>query len=688
MVNQRWMAGLVMAASTVAGTAIAETSIPAEPLPEEMSLPGENAGDAGSQGDEAPGPGDSDAADALAEMSEADMAALQDAVAERLPAQTAPPPPIASILPSNTPAALLINTRAEAWGELDRYALFARLAASDRSLDPGLLPVLPAGLDYQLDVAPWVGDDVAIALLPIPSPRVVAPVERSVTVVPIADGAGFVPFIPRLAELRAAIPQETSYRQMPIWYWPAEVIPYEDPWGQPEVSPAPAVEIQSWLQRLLRSYYQPQPPYVYIPPAPGYDPNSYTIPGMAIAHVGSYAVMADSVDSLRQWIEYQQPAVPKLDTNPSFQQTQAHPQAASSLAVGYGSLGELLSFEFSNPFQGLGLPPIPQPSLGDRAAAAELLSQVSFDFLIYPEPQGLHLEAHFYSQGVLPPLPPSPNTDRSIFALMPAPTYALGSGYDIAGLWSDVSTAFSLSELTAGLLETLRSLVAFATGLDLDTDILSWMDGEYSVFFFPSQRGLFNSLLPGIGLEMGALLETSNRPAAETALSALDGIIEPEQLQTDAWGDRTVVSWGYDINGDSQPDSVVSHAWLTGDTLALTTGRGAMERLAGPLGFHPLRDHGTFRNATGSLPYPNNGYLYVNAGSTLGLLYELTGFNRASDPWSVSVRQYLGTLRSLSMTTATRPQEFQINALLGLAPQPQETAETLSPQEDGPSTNP
>ena len=45
--------------------------------------------------------------------------------------------------------------------------------------------------------------------------------------------------------------------------------------------------------------------------------------------------------------------------------------------VGYGSLGELLSFEFSNPFEGQGLPPIPQPSLGDRAAAAEILSQGS-----------------------------------------------------------------------------------------------------------------------------------------------------------------------------------------------------------------------------------------------------------------------------------------------------------------------
>ncbi|MEM7062289.1 MAG: DUF3352 domain-containing protein [Cyanobacteria bacterium P01_B01_bin.77] len=605
-----------------------------------------------------------------------DVTELRSTVAATLPTSAPPPPMITNILPANTPAAMIVNTRQDAWEVLNQYELFAQLSESfGVPPSPQSLPLLPWGMDYAEDIDPWIGDSVAFALLPVPSIRTINPVERSITIVPINDAAAFIDFIPKLAEVRTALPEQTSYRRFPIWHWPSEFVPYDYPWNNfpeedIELQEFPEVPPPSGLNTYRRD---PDLPYIYIPDG-NYSEEGYTLPGYAVAHLGNYIVMAENIDSLRQWIEYQTQGGPKLTSNPSFEKTQGHPESQNSLATVYGNIGQLLNFEFSNPFQTFGLPPIPQPSLSDRAAMSNLLSNVTFDVLIYPQTQGMHLEAHLHTEGALPDLPPSPNADHSILSLIPAATYAMGSGYDISGFWNDVSSAFSLNDVSGGLIETARSVVALATGLDLDTDILGWMDGEYSLFLFPSQSGFLNSFFPGLGLEAGVILETSNRPAAEAALEALDDVIGEDAAVSATIANAPVVNWQYDVNLDGTMDSVLTHTWITDDTLAFTSGKGAMERLVVPAGFNPLSGHSTFRNATTSFPNPNNGYFYVNMGSTLSFFYNLFGFNQATDPWAVDIRSYFGTVRSLSVTTSSSSQQFQIDALLGLAAsEPMET---------------
>ena len=516
-----------------------------------------------------------------------DVTELKASLEDLLPQAASPPPIITNILPVNTPAAMIVNTRKDAWAVLHQYALFAQLSeAFGVDPSPQALPLLPLGMDYAEDVQPWIGDSVAFALLPVPSIRTINPVERSVTIVPINDAAAFVDFIPKLAEVRSALPEQVSYRTFPIWHWPDEFVPYDYPWND---FPEEDIELQEFPEVPPPSGWknyrrEPELPYIYFPDGT-YSDDGYTVPGYAVAHLGNYIIMAENIDSLRQWIEYQTQGGPKLTSNPSFEKTQGHPEAQNSLATVYGNVGQLLNFEFSNPFQDFGLPPIPQPSLSERAALSNLLSRVTFDVLIYPETKGMHLEAHLYTEGALPPLPPSPNADHSILGLIPAATYFMGSGYDISGFWNDVSSAFSLNDVSGGLLETARSIVSLATGLDLDTEILGWMDGEYSLFLFPSQSGLLNSFFPGLGLEAGVLLETSNRSAAETALESLDDVIGEDTVVPATIADYPVVNWQYDIDLDGTMDSVLAHTWINDDTLAFTSGAGAMERLVVPAGF-------------------------------------------------------------------------------------------------------
>ena len=294
-----------------------------------------------------------------------DVTELQASVEALLPTSAPPPPIITNILPANTPAAVIVNTRQQAWTNLNQYALFAQLSESF-GVDPSpqALPLLPLGIDYVEDVQSWIGDGVAIALLPVPSIRTINPIERSVTIVPINDAAAFIDFIPKLAEARSALPEQTSYRTFPIWHWPEEFVPYDAPWnGFPEEE----IELQEFPEvpppSGWNSYQrEPELPYIYFPDGT-YSDEGYTLPGYAVAHLDNYIVMAENIDSLRQWIEYQTRGGPKLSSNPNFDKTQSHPQAEDSLATVYGNVGQLLNFEFSNPFQNFGLPPPPPPLL-------------------------------------------------------------------------------------------------------------------------------------------------------------------------------------------------------------------------------------------------------------------------------------------------------------------------------------
>ncbi|MEM8810659.1 MAG: DUF3352 domain-containing protein, partial [Cyanobacteria bacterium P01_G01_bin.38] len=91
-----------------------------------------------------------------------------------------------------------------------------------------------------------------------------------------------------------------------------------------------------------------------------------------------------------------------------------------------------------------------------------------------------------------------------------------------------------------------------------------------------------------------------------------------------------------------------------------------MGNLLNPTGFEPLTEHTTFIDATASLPQPNDGYFYANAGSTLSLIYGLLPFE-PGDPFAQTVKSFLGTFHSLSMTSSSTSEYIQFDVLLGLA---------------------
>jgi Protein of unknown function (DUF3352) len=614
---------------------------------------------------------------------------------------------IANLPPENSPFVLIVDTQVETWQEMTRFELFAKLEAqSQQVFHPGSMLFSPMHLDYANDVQPWIGDEAALVLLPMARVSDIHPSERTLLVASIAHGEAFEPMLAVLGETRAVEPQELSYKGVSIWVWQAQEEPLEpttepcsdinsdinlcEPWFDPYVETLPSnnhlFDQPFWYLDTAR---QTRPPAINLSEfetilESGQTQNETYIvePGLAIAHLNDHVVMAENLETLKLWIEYQQSDGPSLRDNPTFRAAQSDPASQDAIAQIYGDVGELTKYSFDLPLSGLPFfATFPSENLLEQAATLRALEDIRFQGWLYPQSEGLRLTAKLYGNELAQALQtsPMPAQTGSILRHLPANTYFLFSGQNLGGLWRGLTHRFNLDQIASNWLESARSAMGISTELDLNGDVLAWMDGEYSFFFIPSQQGLLNTWLPGINLEMGLLVQTRDRNAATTAISTLDtwtGMAQSNPLHNQA-----VVNWIHDLDKNAttthDQTNLLSHTWVSEDTIAITTGSGAMNRLLNPVGFAPLTEHSTFTKATATLPQPNYGYGYVNMAPTLSLFYNSLGWNSSYgyfdgvDPYVSSFKGMLGSVYSLSFTTASTEAYWQADALVGLAPREQ-----------------
>lgn len=214
------------------------------------------------------------------------------------------------------------------------------------------------------------------------------------------------------------------------------------------------------------------------------------------------------------------------------------------------------------------------------------------------------------------------------------------------------------------------------------------MDKEIVLFFFPNAGG--GSFFPEFNLETGIAIQTSDRATAQKALDALDAFVGSSDLMgrtlsvtTTEINNTSAVSWQIPAYfGPTQPLSVFAHSWISEDTVMLTSGTRAMAQLLNVPNFQSVERYPTFLDATGTLPYPNNGYSYLNAGSTLSLVYSLFSSWLAlppDDPFFQTARSFLGTVRGFGSTTSSTNDYWQLDTLMNLAPVPAESSSLADP---------
>ncbi|MEO0537883.1 MAG: DUF3352 domain-containing protein [Cyanobacteria bacterium P01_A01_bin.123] len=626
------------------------------------------------------------------------------------------PPASAQLLPSNTAFTMLLDTTAAQWGSLTQFQLF-NLAQefSGEPLSPGSLSLISPDIDYANEIEPWLGETVTIALLPLPNAGVTnrTTIDTQLLVLaPIENPDAFNGFVDRLVATRDQPPLETTYEDIPILYWEAVEAPlpgYEEPFenspenfpespdvpldespleeapptqpdapSAPEAMPEVMPESSSINGPGEKTILDEDPPIDFdleIEP-----PSTYVVePGLAIAVLPGHLVLGSDPRAIRQLIDAQNAATPALADTEQFQRTLNNPDYDASLMVMYGNAGEINQYSLRQilledfPFP---LPlPLPLPDVDLSPSDVEQLSAIdaTIESFVKLQPEGIRIQGRIHLDDPLfALLDPPPAADGStLFSLMPAPTYFMANSRDLAQVWQAVAQLLGSFDETRNWLDFARAAVTGATGLDLDRDIFGWMDGNYAVFLFPTRRGLIPEFVPWVEMGVGAMIQTSDRARAESTFAALNDFIASFDLlvEEQTINDVPAVGWGVDVFGDGEPDyDLLGYSWITEDTVVLTSGARTLPQLLNPTLDEPLSEHYTFQRATESLTTPNQGYYYVNFGSSLSMIYQALSLWIPDSEDTILFKQFLGSIHSFSLTTSQTEAYIQLDFLTVLAP--------------------
>ncbi|MBD1939306.1 DUF3352 domain-containing protein [Microcoleus sp. FACHB-68] len=615
-----------------------------------------------------------------------------------LEAPAIPAPAVTKVLPADIAGVLLLNTTKDNWGTLNRFnPLPFELSG------PGFLPFLPAGTNFFADVQPWVGEWAAVALM-IPQPPAEGQLpnfaDSTLTVAPVVDVEGVNAYVAKVRETQGEPPIERQHNGITILEWPAqeapvleepvqEPVPTESPEPLPQEQSPPATnppQSLSFFSRFLPSSSLPLPLARFLPAqnqqiAVGSEPVEVPVPptpipappgraGIAIAVLPGYFATSTSGKAIEQFID-SQAGIKPLAEAAKFQRTLKHPQFSTSLMVGYSNIAAAVQIvpTISLPTPPEGTPPVPLPSGEFYTALLKNLAETydTLEGFVWVQPEGIRAQsAAYYTTPKLENATELTLNGDGILAKLPASTYMSSSSRNFQKQWSRMVKLYG--EEGQSFLDIFRNGIRNATGLDLEEDIISWMDGEFSLFSFPTTQGLFPQALPGFKLGMGLMVQTSDRPAAERMLNRLE-----ESVTTSSGGNVSITrregsspltSWESPMPGKA-PQSFFAYRWTDDNTLILTTGSGPMSLLT-PEPSQPLANAYIFQTATQSFPRPNEGYFYLNWGATLSFIY--TFFPLDDSDASRFIKQGLGMIRSFSASNSATPEKEQSDILLVIAP--------------------
>ncbi len=574
-------------------------------------------------------------------------------------AQSSPNSSVADILPADTPLVGLVNTKVADWNALSRFQLFKVVYAGVKSFLPPDI-----NFNYARDVDSWLGDEVALVLLPRVGTAPVTQDSNFLTLAPVKDETRLQQLLAQIKpnNKRQTVTQQ-QYKGVTILEFktqPASTPPPSVPSRPPKSSSFAPLQF-SFLEQLnlLPRWVLAAAP---LPPNPPKPTSKQPAQEFAIALLPGLVVAASSPKPIQQLLDLPKGSETLLQ-NPAFQRTIQRPQVSPKLFTLYEDPNKFLPL-----LNSLVPSQIPFP-LPNSFSAQQVKDYSSLDGFVLVQPEGLRFQVNAYRQ--IPRTVPliSPTEANQILERIPASSYSVSSSHNLKMQWQTaIATISAEPKLKPGLTE-LRNFVRTTTGLDLDREIVAWMDGNYALFAYPTKGGIAKLLDPKFNLGVGFLVQTSDRAAAEAALKKLDRFINSSSKGEVTAINRSVkgipvTSW--EIKGRAN-DGVLAYGWVDNDTLLITTGLGAIADLV-PSSYQSLPKAYTFTTATNSLPSPNEGYFYINTGSLLSWAYGFVPPSQSNDPYLHVFKQIAGTINSFSATSSATAEREQFDSLVVLAP--------------------
>ncbi|HEY9807989.1 MAG TPA: DUF3352 domain-containing protein [Halomicronema sp.] len=228
--------------------------------------------------------------------------------------------------------------------------------------------------------------------------------------------------------------------------------------------------------------------------------------------------------------------------------------------------------------------------------------------------QGLRLKAKafFNPQTIQQEFKPSPG---KIITQFPSETIALINGSGLNQYWNDlVKDSQNTPEIKQSL-DNLRETLKNTVNLDADTELFNWMDGEFGLGLIASNQGILSQF----GFGSALIVETTNRKAAEASLNKIQTVLR--QNVPFLTSNSTKIN-GKEITEWKIPQgTVLTQGWLNDKSVFITLGPLADSLITGG---NSLQTNPAFKTATGNLPQPNQGYLYIDIEKTSTILNSLS----------------------------------------------------------------
>jgi Protein of unknown function (DUF3352) len=564
---------------------------------------------------------------------------------------------VAKILPSDTIGVVFFNFNDRAWVDLKQFHPF-----TGKPLKPlqilGLVLALPEGTNFAKDVLPWLGDRITIAGLSLQSDVPVS----FVIALPVKDRGALDAFITGLQKKHSRVAKTQTYKGVSLVSWESAKT------AKPEEEKEEEKEEENFDFDL---------PFPFSDR--GIDLFGVAGGNAAIALMPDNLLVADTPETLKLLID-KQPKTRSLASNPGFQKVLLNPHWDKSFLTIFGDYRLLAKpmekFVQQQPDSDIEFPGLRQADLiaSYRNAARDY---TTFEGYTWLQPNGIRSQSIVYfakRQLFHPGLFGITATDP-ILAQLPTNSYASISTRNLKQQWQLLLQGAKSEPLFKVIVDGIRGFMPIVTGLDLEKDIVPWVDGEYAIVLFKSDQGFFKT--NGLDFGLALVIQTSNRKAANAALDKFAKFAK-SSLATSTLKDdikfvqrriagRQINSWEVvDKDNRSASTSLFAYGWGNDNTLIITTGSGPMAELL-PNPKTNLAQDAMFKTAIAEMPKPNFGYFYLNGKSIFKLVNDALPEEIKSEI-PKPVEKLLAAMQGMVIVYSATPNQLQSDFFLGLSP--------------------
>lgn len=474
----------------------------------------------------------------------------------------------ANMIPGDALFAVSLTTDSQQWQQLRQFGT----RKTQTELDKNLVELRDRfltnnGYDFQKDIAPWVGDDVTIAILAPDTASKPAP--KPVT----TNG------------------DATSDQQSMVM-----VLPVKNPEIAKSILAQPKTLKQGkWIDRNYQG--------IAIKQNQGQAGENFS----AALLDGRFLVITDSLKATERAIDAYKNKT-SLATTGGFAENFQKIGNYQPFAQFYVNVPTAAKIAAASPNR-----PLPAQVL------AQLQNNQGLAGTMTLEPEGIRFKGVSWLNPNSQRLLAVENKAGEMQSRLPAETLMMLSGGNLQRLWGDYVLTSQGNPLSPMAPEQIRGSIKSLTNLDLDKDLLSWMKGEFSLSVIPTtpKQGSPDDFRAGLVFMVQASDAKggqSLRQSAETSLKQLDDVMRNQyqfQVQPAKVAGQPVVNWVSPYG-----TLTATHGWLNGDVAFLVVGAPISDKIV-PKPNNTLTSTLPFQQTVPTEPNPTNGQFFLDVERTV-----------------------------------------------------------------------